>query len=133
MTRPFWRGWKVIDGVNQPELISALSALHMKLPKLAALGAGCWWAATVPSVMSAGPMLQTDVYLFIAALQLVALGCVARGWHRAALAPLAFAALTSLYLAIAIPWEERSLVAAFGDAYRRYQRQVRWRMIPFIY
>ena len=46
---------------------------------------------------------------------------------------LAFAALTSLYLAIAIPWEERSLVAAFGDAYRRYQQQVRWRMIPFIY
>ena len=46
---------------------------------------------------------------------------------------LAFAVLTSLYLAIAIPWEERSLVAVFGDAYRRYQRQVRWRMIPFIY
>jgi protein-S-isoprenylcysteine O-methyltransferase Ste14 len=46
---------------------------------------------------------------------------------------LTFAALTSLYLAIAIPWEERSLVAAFGDAYRHYQRQVRWRMIPFIY
>jgi len=46
---------------------------------------------------------------------------------------LAFAALTSLYLAIAIRWEEQSLVDAFGDAYRRYQRQVRWRMIPFIY
>ena len=46
---------------------------------------------------------------------------------------LTFAVLTSLYLAIAIPWEERSLVAAFGDAYRRYQQQVRWRMIPFIY
>src|SRR5262245_15897584 len=46
---------------------------------------------------------------------------------------LTFAALTSLYLAIAIPWEEQSLVAEFGDAYRRYQRQVRWRMIPFIY
>jgi protein-S-isoprenylcysteine O-methyltransferase Ste14 len=46
---------------------------------------------------------------------------------------LTFALLTSLYLAIAIPWEERSLVATFGDAYRRYQQQVRWRMIPFIY
>jgi protein-S-isoprenylcysteine O-methyltransferase Ste14 len=46
---------------------------------------------------------------------------------------LAFAVLTSLYLMIAIPWEERSLVRSFGESYRRYQQQVRWRMIPFIY
>ena len=46
---------------------------------------------------------------------------------------LAFAAITTLYLAIAIPWEERSLRASFGDAYARYQRDVKWRMIPFIY
>jgi len=46
---------------------------------------------------------------------------------------LTFAALTTLYLAVAVPWEERSLVRSFGDSYRRYQQQVRWRMIPFIY
>ena len=46
---------------------------------------------------------------------------------------LAFAAITTLYLVIAIPWEERSLVRSFGDDYRRYTRQVRWRIIPFIY
>jgi protein-S-isoprenylcysteine O-methyltransferase Ste14 len=34
---------------------------------------------------------------------------------------------------LAIPWEERSLRAAFGSDYERYTRQVRWRMIPFIY
>jgi len=32
-----------------------------------------------------------------------------------------------------VPWEERSLVRAFGDDYVRYQRDVRWRIIPFIY
>jgi protein-S-isoprenylcysteine O-methyltransferase Ste14 len=46
---------------------------------------------------------------------------------------LAFAAITTLYLVIAIPWEERSLVRSFGDDYRRYTRDVPWRMIPFIY
>ena len=46
---------------------------------------------------------------------------------------LAFAAITTLYLMIAIPWEERSLVRSFGDDYRRYARDVPWRMIPFIY
>ena len=46
---------------------------------------------------------------------------------------LAFAAITTLYLVLAIPWEERSLRAAFGNDYERYMRQVQWRMIPFIY
>jgi protein-S-isoprenylcysteine O-methyltransferase Ste14 len=46
---------------------------------------------------------------------------------------LAFAAITTMYLVMAVPWEERSLVRSFGDEYTRYAREVRWRMIPFIY
>lgn len=46
---------------------------------------------------------------------------------------LAFAACTTIYLIIAIPWEERSLLKSFGDEYARYRRDVAWRMIPFIY
>jgi methanethiol S-methyltransferase len=46
---------------------------------------------------------------------------------------LAFAALTSLYLVVAIPLEERSLVQTFGDEYVRYGTRVRWRMVPFVY
>jgi protein-S-isoprenylcysteine O-methyltransferase Ste14 len=46
---------------------------------------------------------------------------------------LAFAAITTLYLVVAIPLEERSLRRAFGDDYIRYTREVRWRMVPFIY
>ena len=46
---------------------------------------------------------------------------------------LVFATVSTVYLIAAVPWEERSLVRAFGDNYIRYQRDVRWRMIPFIY
>ena len=46
---------------------------------------------------------------------------------------LAFAALTTLYLAIAVQWEEQSLARSFGAEYVRYKRHVRWRLIPFIY
>ena len=44
-----------------------------------------------------------------------------------------FALVSSLYLAMAIPWEERALIDAFGEEYAGYRRTVRWRMIPFIY
>ncbi|HET7220373.1 MAG TPA: DUF1295 domain-containing protein [Vicinamibacterales bacterium] len=44
-----------------------------------------------------------------------------------------FAIASTAYLAIAIPWEERALIATFGDAYRAYQRSVRWRMVPGLY
>ena len=46
---------------------------------------------------------------------------------------LAFAAITTGYLVVAIPWEERSLRRSFGETYARYMRAVKWRMIPFIY
>lgn len=46
---------------------------------------------------------------------------------------LAVAALTSLYLVVAVPWEERALMKSFGEEYARYAARVRWRIVPFIY
>jgi protein-S-isoprenylcysteine O-methyltransferase Ste14 len=43
---------------------------------------------------------------------------------------LQFAVVSTLYLVAAIPLEERLLVETFGDRYRRYQTQMRWRLIP---
>jgi protein-S-isoprenylcysteine O-methyltransferase Ste14 len=46
---------------------------------------------------------------------------------------LVFAVVSCAYLLIAIPLEERTLVAGTGDAYPAYQRQVRWRLVPGLY
>jgi hypothetical protein len=46
---------------------------------------------------------------------------------------LCFAVISSVYLILAIPWEETSLVAAHGDRYREYQRMVRWRVLPGVW
>jgi methanethiol S-methyltransferase len=43
---------------------------------------------------------------------------------------LLFAVVSTAYLIAAIPFEERSLVEAFGEKYRAYQQQMRWRLIP---
>jgi protein-S-isoprenylcysteine O-methyltransferase Ste14 len=62
------------------------------------------------------------------------------GWMLVVFAPanmtgdrLFFAVITSAYLIAAIPWEERSLVKAFGETYVRYKEQVRSRVIPYVY
>jgi methanethiol S-methyltransferase len=46
---------------------------------------------------------------------------------------LVMAVVSSGYLVLAIPWEERSLLDAFGDRYREYQRKVRSRLIPYVW
>jgi protein-S-isoprenylcysteine O-methyltransferase Ste14 len=45
----------------------------------------------------------------------------------------AFAVMSTIYLVVAIPWEERSLERAFGAEYRSYKARVRWRVIPYVY
>jgi methanethiol S-methyltransferase len=45
----------------------------------------------------------------------------------------AFAMISTAYLMIAIPWEERGLVDAFGQEYEAYRRKVKTRMIPWVY
>ena len=45
----------------------------------------------------------------------------------------AFAIISTAYLMLAIPWEERGLVATFGPNTRPIASSVRTRMIPFVY
>ena len=44
-----------------------------------------------------------------------------------------FAIISTAYLIIAIPWEERGLIATFGQEYQASRRRVTSRMIPWVY
>jgi protein-S-isoprenylcysteine O-methyltransferase Ste14 len=46
---------------------------------------------------------------------------------------LVFGVITVMYLVGAVPLEERSLLADFGGEYERYRRDVRWRIVPYVY
>ncbi|MGH9253953.1 MAG: methyltransferase family protein [Vicinamibacterales bacterium] len=46
---------------------------------------------------------------------------------------LTFAAVSCVYLLIAIPLEERTMRATSGGSYERYMAQVRWRLVPGVY
>ena len=46
---------------------------------------------------------------------------------------LVFAFISTTYLAIAVPFEERSLRRRFGPSYDDYRRAVRWRILPGLY
>jgi protein-S-isoprenylcysteine O-methyltransferase Ste14 len=62
------------------------------------------------------------------------------GWLLATFGPahmtgdrLFFAGISAFYLILAIPLEERSLGANLGPGYADYRKQVRWRIVPYVY
>ncbi len=46
---------------------------------------------------------------------------------------LIFAGISTFYLIVAMPFEERSLGMSFGAAYDDYKRQVPYRLVPYVY
>ena len=46
---------------------------------------------------------------------------------------LLLAILSTTYLVVAVPLEERQLERTFGEGYARYRQRVRWRIVPGIY
>jgi protein-S-isoprenylcysteine O-methyltransferase Ste14 len=46
---------------------------------------------------------------------------------------LVFAVISAIYLVVAMPIEERALRTEFGETYVRYEKHVRWRVLPYIY
>ena len=90
--------------------------------------------AVAPSRPATHVPLQTrGVYGFVRHPVYFAWVLMVIGTPRMTMTRLTFAVLSTAYLAIAIPFEERGLLDVFGSEYREYQKRVRWRMIPGLY
>jgi methanethiol S-methyltransferase len=79
------------------------------------------------------PLVTTGLYGFVRHPLYFAWMLLVFAAPRMTMTRLTFAVLSTAYLAIAIPFEERALVRVFGAEYREYRRRVRWRMIPGAY
>ena len=85
--------------------------------------------APVPHV----PLQTHGVYGFVRHPVYFAWVLMVIGTPHMTMTRLTFAVISTAYLAIAIPFEERGLLDVFGSEYREYQKRVRWRMIPGLY
>jgi protein-S-isoprenylcysteine O-methyltransferase Ste14 len=89
----------------------------------------------VSGAAAAAPSHLVDVGLYRLVRHPVYFGWVLMVWPTPAMTGtrLVFATISTLYLALAIPFEERSLRSQFGPAYSAYATRVRWKMVPGIY
>ena len=79
------------------------------------------------------PLVTTGLYGFVRHPLYFAWTLVVFAAPHMTLTRFTFAAVSTAYLAIAIPFEERALVRLFGTQYSDYRRAVKWRMIPGLY
>jgi len=84
-------------------------------------------AQSVPALLRSGPYAVVRHPVYLGWIMLVWVTPEMTGTR------LVFAAVSTLYLALAVPFEERDLSRLFGPGYADYKREVRWRMLPFVY
>ena len=108
-------------------LLSVVSARRLDVLDLAGLRQAAATAVAPPTLIRTGPygLVRHPVYL----------GWIIFVWVTPVMTGtrLVFAAVSTLYLAVAVVFEERDLRRLFGSGYTDYQRQVRWRMLPFVH
>lgn len=86
-----------------------------------------------PSAARHVPLITTGVYGLVRHPIYLGWALLVFGAPHMTATRLVFAVISTLYLVVAIPWEERGLVREFGAPYEAYRRQVRWRMLPRLY
>jgi protein-S-isoprenylcysteine O-methyltransferase Ste14 len=82
-----------------------------------------------------GPMALTTTGAYRVVRHPIYLGWVLMVWCLPLMTGtrVVFAAVSTLYLVVAVPFEEQDMQRTFGRAYDAYAHTVRWRIIPWIY
>jgi protein-S-isoprenylcysteine O-methyltransferase Ste14 len=90
-------------------------------------------SAPAPSVDDNQPLVAVGGYRLVR--HPIYLGWVLLVWATSdmTVGRLVFAAVSTAYLVVAVPFEERSLRRRFGPSYDAYRGQVRWRILPGVY
>lgn len=86
-----------------------------------------------PVAMARVPLQTTGVYGVVRHPLYFGWAMLVFGAPHMTATRLTFALVSTLYLAIAIPFEERGLDDTFGPEYGEYRKHVRWRMLPGLY
>lgn len=122
-----WPAWIVWSGQITGILMTAWSAGTLGVLELAGVRPSSKLVGPATNLRTDGPYGIVRHPIYFAWLMLVWSVPVMNGTR------LSFAVISTLYLVVAVRFEERSLVALFGPAYTRYQLKVRARMLPYIY
>lgn len=111
--------WLIVQAVR------AIDALEL---------AGIRRASVVPATLPAPPALvKTGPYRLVRHPLYLGWVLVTFGTPHLTGDRMAFAVLTTAYVLVAVPWEERSLARTFGADYAEYSAEVRWRVVPYLY
>ena len=134
-----WAWWLGASAQLAGLLLTAGAASRLDLLELAGIrqamagsndpeaGASAGRVATHETLTIVGPYRWVRHPIYLGWVLLVC------GAPEMSLSRLAFAAISTAYLVVAIPWEERTMAETLGDEYRRYRQQVRWRLVPGVF
>ena len=129
----FWRAdgvltWALLGVQAAAAVMTLVAARHLDVLELSGVRQALSWPPRRPVTLDEhGPYSLVRHPIYLAWLLLVWATPFMNGTR------FAFALTSSAYLIIAIPFEERDLRRAFGEAYGRYAARVRHRLIPGLY
>ena len=125
-----WR-WATYAIFAAGVVVTLLSARRLDALELAGLRQVM--VASQPSARSGTPLLTSGLYGLVRHPIYFGWVLLVVGVPDMTMTRFVFAVVSTIYLAVAVPFEERSLTETFGPDYASYQRKVRWRMMPGIY